>query len=66
MKKSNLMMIATLMLFIFASCGEDETAPVPVAEFSYEVDSENPLMVSFTNTSQDAETYSWDFGDGNT
>ena len=59
-------MIATLVLFVFASCGEDETAPVPVAEFSYEVDSENPLMVSFTNTSQDAETYSWDFGDGNT
>lgn len=39
----------------------------PVAEFSASVTSGcAPLSVTFTNTSQNASTYSWNFGDGQT
>jgi len=34
----------------------------PIPDFDYEVDS---LTLNFTNTSQYAEAYFWDFGDGN-
>ncbi|MFC2116098.1 T9SS type A sorting domain-containing protein [Bacteroidota bacterium] len=37
--------------------------PLPVPEFNYTSDN---LDVSFFNTSLDADTYSWNFGDGNT
>ena len=36
----------------------------PVANFT-ETTSETNLMATFTNTSTDATSYSWDFGDGN-
>lgn len=42
------------------------TAPAVVADFSADVMSGNaPLTVVFTNTTTGANTYSWDFGDGN-
>jgi len=37
--------------------------PDPVAGFSYQ---KSDLTVTFTNTSQNANSYLWDFGDGNT
>lgn len=40
-----------------------EVTATPTAEFSY---SSNALTVNFTNTSANASTYLWDFGDGNT
>ena len=36
----------------------------PVADFTYEVNAVDPLTIEFTNTSTDAVSYSWDFGDG--
>jgi PKD repeat protein len=45
---------------IITSCS-DET--LPVASFTSEA---TDLAVAFTNTSTDATSYSWDFGDGNT
>ena len=36
----------------------------PVADFTYTVNAENPLAIEFTNTSTDAVSYSWNFGDG--
>ncbi|MBT8270640.1 MAG: carboxypeptidase regulatory-like domain-containing protein [Bacteroidia bacterium] len=38
--------------------------PLPVANFSHVVNPTNNGEVTFTNTSTDADTYSWDFGDG--
>ena len=38
-----------------------EIKPLPVANFTYAV---NGLEVTFTNTSTDATSYEWDFGDG--
>lgn len=43
----------------FVSCSEDEK-PVPVPNFTFEIDDKE---VTFTNTSSDATSYSWDFGD---
>ncbi len=39
------------------------TLPAPVANFSY---TNSGLTVTFTDNSSDAQTYLWDFGDGNT
>jgi PKD repeat protein len=62
---NNLKAVVICLTFIFAlSCSEDETVPVPVANFTSAVDAANPLKVNFTNSSTNATTYSWDFGDG--
>jgi PKD repeat protein len=37
-----------------------------IASFQYEASMTNFLEVTFTNFSQNASSYSWDFGDGNT
>jgi PKD repeat protein len=58
---------AAISLFTFSGCEKDEdTVKDPVASFQYEVSESNPLEVAFTNYSQDASTYAWDFGDGET
>lgn len=43
-----------------------EGAVPPSAGFEFEQSEENYLQYSFTNTSTDATSYAWDFGDGNT
>jgi len=52
--------------FIVSSCGDDtdEPAKPPVASFQYEKDANDFAKVTFTNFSQNAESVSWDFGDG--
>lgn len=53
----------------FATCyNESDTVsitlmPLPYADFDYTHDS---LEVTFTNLSEDGDSYHWDFGDGNT
>jgi PKD repeat protein len=51
---------------VFLSSCEKDPLPDPVASFQYEISDDNYLEVAFTNYSQNAETYSWDFGDGET
>ena len=47
---------------LLASC-----TPEPIADYKMEVSGEvSPVNVAFTNTSENAETYLWDFGDGQT
>lgn len=36
---------------------------LPTAEFSYDVNGDDPLEVTFTSTSDGADSYAWDFGD---
>lgn len=58
--------IVTLGL-VLASCNnEDEIVdtPLPIVSFSYETVINNPQLISFTNTSENAESFEWDFGDG--
>lgn len=53
--------IPVLGLILFASCAR------PTALFDYELDkSEAPRKLKFENKSENAESYEWDFGDGNT
>ena len=48
-------------LLLFTSCGEDP--PVPVASYDYVADN---FEVTFTNTSTNATSYLWEFGDEDT
>jgi len=59
-------------LICFTGCGGDDPDPGPgpvtnnpIASFQFEVDANNFLTVQFSNFSQNATSYSWDFGDGN-
>jgi cyclophilin family peptidyl-prolyl cis-trans isomerase len=53
----------SIVTFLAFSCGK------PIAQFSYLNKEEKlvaPVKVTFDNTSKAADTYEWDFGDGNT
>ncbi len=64
--------IAALGLGVILATGcnkDDDDIPqvdTPIASFQFEVSQDNFLEVAFTNFSQNASTYQWDFGDGNT
>jgi PKD repeat protein len=56
------------VIFLF-SCDKEEVQPEPddaVASFQYAISETNFLEVTFTNYSQNAVSYSWNFDDGNT
>lgn len=62
--------LALIGLLFFTSCSDDDdgTTPTtddPVASFQFEVDDNDFLTVNFSNFSQNASSYEWDFGDGN-
>jgi hypothetical protein len=59
---------AVIALFTFSACNPDDdvTDKDPVASFQYEISEDNYLEVAFTNYSENASSYAWDFGDGNT
>ncbi len=55
------------VLVVFQNCKDkDEPAVPPVAKFTVASDNgfEAPSSITFTNTSTNATTYEWDFGDG--
>ncbi len=60
MKDFRFILLLVVAAFFFNACGEE--VPEPNARFTAEV---NSLTVKFTDSSQDAETRSWDFGDNN-
>ncbi|MDX9846597.1 MAG: PKD domain-containing protein [Tenuifilaceae bacterium] len=60
------MLLGAFALITFISCKEDELVPDPIASFQFEVSTENWKEVTFTNYSQNAESYSWNFGDNET
>ncbi|WP_197022172.1 PKD domain-containing protein [Sediminibacter sp. Hel_I_10] len=60
--------IIGLLIFALAFCGcEDDDALLPQIEavFTHTIDQESGV-VTFINASSNADTYSWDFGDGTT
>jgi PKD repeat protein len=71
-KKFQNFMRAFLLLGAFAmvtlvSCEKEDPKPEdPIASFQYAVSETNYLEVTFTNFSQNADSYSWAFGDGGT
>lgn len=59
--KHKIVLMALLVAF-FSGCKPNEPEEeTPIALFSY---SQNELKVTFTNTSQNAQSYVWTFGDG--
>lgn len=54
------------ILFVVFACGEDDETPVPapVANFTFAIDATDKGKVTFTNTSENATSVSWNFGDG--
>jgi len=61
--KFNFALLIGALLIVSASCKKDDPIVQPVADFTYVIDGA-AKKVTFTNTSKDAEVYSWDFGDG--
>ncbi len=68
-KKISWQLIALTLMVIIIGCSKDEDPMTggtdPVASFQFEVNQSNFFEVSFTNFSQNATSYSWNFGDGN-
>jgi hypothetical protein len=60
--------LLSLGCMLFAACANDDNANdsgvQPTADFAFKIKSD--LTVTFTNNSEDGESYSWDFGDGGT
>ena len=63
MKKLLLAIFLFSMLFTVGCEDDSSSVDPPTARFTYVVDTDNGLIVTFTNASLDADTYSWDFGD---
>lgn len=64
----NISMIAiSLMAIYFLGCSEDDDGDLPevIAGFTYKINQETGT-VTFFNTSENADTYEWDFDDGET
>lgn len=51
-------------LFTIGCTDVDLVIPPPTAGFTFSIDSETGGIVTFNNTSEDAESFQWDFGDG--
>ena len=65
--KQALLALGLSSALFLMSCGDDDsgvTTPEVSASFTYTVDAETGGIVTFTNTSENADSYSWDFGDG--
>lgn len=51
------------VIIVFSSCSDNEKTDFYTAGFTFEIDSSNPNLVNFTNTSQGDYLYlQWDFG----
>jgi PKD repeat protein len=58
-----LLLIVPLVFAMSCGTDEDPVAIEPIASFQFEVDAADFFKVSFTNFSQNATVYAWDFGD---
>lgn len=74
LKSSWKFIFPALLVLMCIGCGDDDdptptpmpTTQDPIASFQFEIDDTDFLKVNFTNFSQNASSYAWDFGDGNT
>ncbi len=62
------MLFAVVGMIAFYACEKDDDPEpeLPVATFQYEISEDNFLQVIFMNFSQNAVSYQWNFGDGET
>lgn len=62
-----LVVVLAAALFLFNCGGDDTPAVVPTVDFTHEREIVEPGdEVAFASTNTDADTFAWDFGDGNT
>ncbi len=73
MNKSYLRILGSLLAFslvVAIGCKKDDPEPSgnsdAIASFQYEISTDNFLEVTFKNFSQNATSYTWDFGDNTT
>lgn len=65
----SLLFLGAIAFGTMTGCSKMEDDPKsedPIASFQFQISQDNFLEVSFTNFSQNATSYSWEFGDGNT
>lgn len=66
----NLLMLMSLgALSLLFSCGEESEEPLPEPVSEFTVSNDNPLAgeeITFTNSSTEATSFQWSFGDGET
>jgi len=55
--------LGAVILFISSCNNTDTITPAPVANFSYSGTLANDSLISYTNSSTNATSYLWDFGD---
>jgi len=61
------MMLTAASIIFATSCKKEDPIPDdPIASFQFAISETNFLEVSFTNYSQNATSYIWNFGDGET
>ena len=64
------LLLVVIIATVFNACKKDSTTPTPtqlspIANFTFVQNSQTaPSLITFTNTSQNATSYSWNFGDG--
>ena len=62
--------LTAFAIILLAGCKKDDGPPPATASFDFDatttVVGQAPLNVQFTNESENATTFAWDFGDGNT
>ena len=62
-------LVVVMGLLIVSSCGKDDpptpAGDDPVSSFQFEISDTDFLEVTFSNFSQNATSYSWNFGDSN-
>ncbi len=66
LKINKALLIIGAIILGLVSCKKEDPAPDPIASFQYEISATNYLQVKFTSYSQNAVSYAWKFGDGNT
>lgn len=66
LRPTGALLVSLALLVVVPGCKKDKGEDDPIASFQFEADATDFLQVTFTNYSQNASTYAWDFGDGNT
>lgn len=61
--KFKLLLLLIMTVGLFSGCKKEEDKQEAIAGFTFTVDENNFRKVSFTNSSQNYETLSWNFGD---
>ena len=66
--KGLLLGLSLCSTFFLFKCGNDDkdtpTVLEVTADFEYSIDEETGATVTYTNKSENADTYAWDFGNG--